>query len=216
MSRLFDRREVLLGAAALGLVPRGALAIPPDVLAALEGDCPTPSPSQTEGPYYSETGLFRRDITEGRPGMPLTLVLRILDEDCLPVEGAVVDVWHADADGIYSDVPALGTGGQTFMRGMRSTDAAGVARFSTIFPGWYPGRTPHVHVKVHLGRQELLTTQVYFENALATWIYTNEPAYAARGVHDTRNAQDGGYRPALETVVWQQGARTLAGITLTL
>jgi protocatechuate 3,4-dioxygenase beta subunit len=96
-------------------------------------------PELTEGPYYLDLDLVRSDITEGRPGLPLDLRVNVVDAgSCEPIEGAAVDVWHCDAEGIYSGVD--GAEGETFCRGVQLTDAGGTAEFLTVFPGWYTGR----------------------------------------------------------------------------
>ncbi len=127
-------------------------------------------PQAVEGPYYFDPKLVRSDINEGRPGAPLRLSLRVIEAgSCAPISGARVDVWHADASGIYSGYTGQGasreisTKGQTYLRGTQTTDADGRVAFSTVYPGWYPGRTPHIHVKVKLARRELLTTQLYVQ-----------------------------------------------------
>ena len=108
------------------------------------------SPEQTEGPYYIDGEKLRRDITEGRPGVPLLLRLRVVDAStCKPIKGAAVDIWHCDALGVYSGFGS-GSGNRTFMRGIQKTDATGLARFRSVWPGWYQGRTVHIHVKVHV------------------------------------------------------------------
>src|SRR5438093_198644 len=87
------------------------------------------TPEQTEGPYYIAGEKYRRDITEGRPGLPLLLRLRVVDAStCRPIKGAAVDIWHADALGVYSGFGS-GSGNRTFMRGIQKTDANGLARF---------------------------------------------------------------------------------------
>ena len=96
------------------------------------------APEQTEGPYYVSGAKVRRTITEGRPGVSLTLRLRVVDaSSCKPIRNAAVDVWHADALGNYSGVGAQV--GKTFMRGVQKTDANGLALFRTVYPGWYQG-----------------------------------------------------------------------------
>src|SRR5207249_6075801 len=107
------------------------------------------TPEQTEGPYYIANEKVRRNITEGQPGAPLVLRLFAVDAStCRPIKGAAVDIWHADAGGVYSGFGS-GSGNRTFMRGIQKTDAKGLARFRTVYPGWYRGRTVHIHVKVH-------------------------------------------------------------------
>jgi protocatechuate 3,4-dioxygenase beta subunit len=107
------------------------------------------APEQTEGPYYVEEPALRRNVTEGKPGVPLTLRLTVVNvASCRPIKGAAVEIWHCDAGGVYSGVQ-----GETgmFLRGVQRTDAKGLALFRTIYPGWYQGRTVHIHTKVHLG-----------------------------------------------------------------
>jgi protocatechuate 3,4-dioxygenase beta subunit len=149
------------------------------------------APEQTEGPYYVPGERVRRNITEGRPGTPLTLRLRVVDAStCRPVKGASVDVWHCDALGVYSGVQ--GNSG-TFMRGVQRTDATGLALFTTVYPGWYQGRTVHIHVKVHLGGNVVHTGQLYFADPLTDAVYAKKP-YSRRPGRTTRNADDAIYR----------------------
>jgi protocatechuate 3,4-dioxygenase beta subunit len=155
------------------------------------------TPAQTEGPFFFDTGLMRSDIRDGKSGVTLSLALRVVDgESCAPVPGAVVEVWHADADGVYSafDVAqgnSADAAGQTFLRGHQTTDSDGRVVFQTIYPGWYPGRAPHIHLKVLLaGSTELLTTQLYFPEDVTDAVYARAP-YAARGPRSTTNAMDG-------------------------
>jgi hypothetical protein len=147
------------------------------------------APEQTEGPYYIEDARIRRDITEGKRGVPLTLRASVVDaRTCRPVKGAAVDVWHADAGGAYSGFGA-GAAGRTFLRGMQRTNARGVAVLQTIYPGWYPGRTVHIHVKVHLGGNVVHTGQLYFPDAVTDAVYRRAP-YDARPGRSPRNAGD--------------------------
>ena len=141
---------------------------------------------QTEGPFYLDLDRVRSDITEGAAGTPLRLRVRVIDAACTPVPDAAVDVWHADAGGAYSGVGGDPT---TFLRGTQITGAAGEAEFRTVYPGWYPGRTVHVHLKVFLGAQEAYTGQLYFNDALTDEVHRAAP-YAARGEGDVRNADD--------------------------
>jgi len=152
------------------------------------------SPEMTEGPYYvAADAKVRRDIRVGRPGTPLSLALGVADvAGCKPVRGAAVDIWHADAGGVYSDEQANDTVGRTFLRGVQRTNAAGIATFTTIYPGWYPGRTVHVHVKVHVGGNVVHTGQLFFDDALTDRVFAASP-YAARPNRDTRNANDSIY-----------------------
>jgi protocatechuate 3,4-dioxygenase beta subunit len=149
------------------------------------------TPELTEGPYYLPNEAVRRNITEGRPGTPLTLHLTVLDAStCKPVKNAAVDIWHADALGTYSGVQG-NTG--TFMRGAQRTNAGGVATFDTVYPGWYQGRAVHIHVKVHIGGDVVHTGQIFFPDTLTDAVYTKAP-YDTRGARGTRNPNDSIYR----------------------
>jgi protocatechuate 3,4-dioxygenase beta subunit len=112
----------------------------------------------------------------------------VVTADCTPITGARVDLWQCDAAGVYAGVQG-DTG--TFLRGTQMTGADGVAAFGTIFPGWYPGRVVHVHYKVFLpGGVEVLTSQVFFDDDVATAVHTGHPAYMARGAQDRALAAD--------------------------
>jgi protocatechuate 3,4-dioxygenase beta subunit len=159
------------------------------------------TPELTEGPYYIAGEKLRRDIREGHPGMLLTLRLTVLNAStCKPIKGAAVDIWHADAAGNYSGFGA-DTSSRTFLRGIQKTDRNGLATFTTIYPGWYPGRAVHIHVKVHAGGRVVHTGQLFFPDALTREVYKAAP-YAARGNPSTGDAQDsifvnGGHRGLL-------------------
>jgi hypothetical protein len=192
---LLGRREtiVVLGVGGLGaLLWRAArnlwvLAGPPPAVAA---GC-LPSPEQTAGPFHVPNELVRRDITEDRIGVPLKLRLTVRHATtCKTIEGADVEVWHCDADGVYSGVGGIPH--TTFLRGHQSADGRGKVRFDTVYPGWYPGRTPHVHVKVRLNGALVHTGQLYFDDDVTRAIYRREP-YASRGAAGTTNATDGIY-----------------------
>ena len=154
---------------------------------------------QTLGPCYvaAET---RRDISDGYPGLPMRLLLRVVREQgCVPVANAAVDVWHTDNLGVYSgptpssicnptnrDVSA-----ERFFRGVQRTDAEGIAGFDSVLPGWYPGRTCHVHYTVSIGPDEWVTSQLYFDAALTASIYERHPDYVDRGAASVTNSTDG-------------------------
>lgn len=159
-------------------------------------DC-TLTPEQIEGPFYTDLRLARRDITDGKPGSPLTLRIAVVDAaTCQPISDAVVDVWHADAGGLYSafteqgDDQNIDTTAEKFLRGIQTTDAGGVATIDTIYPGWYAGRTTHIHLKVHLSDQTRVTTQLFFPDQVSTTVYADHDAYTERGPKDTPNADD--------------------------
>ena len=149
------------------------------------------TPEQTEGPFYVAGERVRRNITEGRPGTPLTLRLKVVNaSNCRAIKNAAVDIWHTDALGVYSGVQ--GSSG-TFMRGIQRTDANGLAVFKTVYPGWYTGRTVHIHVKVHIAGNLVHTGQLYFPDSVTDRVYANAP-YSSRPGRDTRNAADSIYR----------------------
>ena len=119
----------------------------------------------------------------------------MVDAGCAPIPGAVVDVWHADAAGDYSgfvDGSHAGEAGEgsTFLRGSQAADAAGIVEFGTVYPGWYPGRAVHVHVKAHLDGATVLTSQLYFPDDVTDAVHGEDP-YADHGTRDTQNADDG-------------------------
>jgi len=110
------------------------------------------TPEQEEGPFYIDLARVRRNIVEDRPGVPLALELTVVDSStCTPIRDAAIDVWHCDALGVYSGEPSEGSEGKTYLRGIQLTNRDGQAGFATIYPGQYPGRTTHIHVKVHIG-----------------------------------------------------------------
>ena len=152
------------------------------------------TPEMTEGPYYVEGDKVRRNVTEGKPGVPLTLLLTVVDvSTCRLVKGAAMDIWHCDAGGVYSETTQQSTEDLTFLRGIQRTDKNGVASFKTIYPGWYTGRAVHIHVKVYLGGRTVHTGQLFFPDTLTDAVYKRSP-YTKRGDRDTRNADDSIFR----------------------
>src|SRR5215217_8655932 len=188
---------VRLGGLFAAVLGAGGLAKAADSDAAGEGPAGVASgavscvltPEQTEGPYYIDGEKVRRNITEGKAGTPLTLRLKVANAStCKPIRGAVVDIWHADAVGVYSGFGA-GASNRTFMRGIQRTNVQGLAVFRTVYPGWYQGRTVHIHVKVHLGGNVLHTGQLYFPDSVTDAVYRKAP-YNNRPSRTTRNADD--------------------------
>jgi protocatechuate 3,4-dioxygenase beta subunit len=199
--RILTRREALamLGGAAMlasGVSPRSGMAqtLPACVV----------TPEQMEGPYFTDVRLNRSDIRSDptdksvKEGVPMVLTLRVSavgNAGCAPLAGATVDVWHCDAAGVYSDSGGNTTGAK-FLRGHQVTDANGSARFTTIYPGWYPGRAVHIHFKVRilagpaLGNE--ITSQLYFDEAVTDRVLARAP-YSVHGQR-TRNSDDGLYR----------------------
>jgi protocatechuate 3,4-dioxygenase beta subunit len=167
------------------------------------------TPKQTEGPFFVDERLKRSDIrvdpSDGRikSGVPLQLTLRVSavgGAGCNPLSGAIVDVWQCDAIGVYSAVNEPGsqsTAAKNFLRGYQVTETDGSAQFTTIYPGWYPGRTVHIHFKVRVsgksGRGQELTSQLYFDDALTDQIHAQSP-YAGKGQRAVRNQRDGLFR----------------------
>ena len=100
---------------------------------------------------------------------------------CKIIRNADVEIWHCDAIGDYSAVNGAAT---RFLRGHQRSNAKGIAEFLTVFPGWYRGRTPHIHMKVSVGGNEVHTGQVFFNEAVTRTVYAGAP-YASRGVYDT-------------------------------
>lgn len=150
------------------------------------------TPEQTEGPYHLDGHKLRRNITEGRPGVPLTLQLKVVDaSNCRAIRGASVDIWHCDGGGVYSGVQ--GAAGRTFLRGIQKTNAKGIATFQTIYPGWYQGRAVHIHVKVHIAGNVVHTGQLYFPETVTNAVYRRTP-YNRRPGRDTLNVDDSIYR----------------------
>lgn len=153
------------------------------------------TPSKTEGPFYFDAGHVRRDITEGKPGTPLLVEFKLVEAgSCAPVPDAFVDIWHTDADGLYSGYREQGddrvdTSGQTFLRGKQMTDSDGLAEFETIYPGAYPGRTIHIHFKVYTDERRLLTSQMHFPDEVTDEIFQSEP-YSSQSPRDTTNEND--------------------------
>jgi protocatechuate 3,4-dioxygenase beta subunit len=152
------------------------------------------TPELTEGPYYVAGEKLRRNVTEGKPGTPLLLRLAVLNvANCKPIRNAVVEIWHCDASGAYSGAVA-GNAGTNFLRGGQRTNAPGVATFETIYPGWYPGRAVHVHVKVHIGGNVVHTGQLFFPAAITNAVY-RKAVYRRHGARpDTPNASDAIFR----------------------
>jgi protocatechuate 3,4-dioxygenase beta subunit len=165
-------------------------------------------PEQTEGPYFVDELLHRADLrtdpTDGTatPGTPVDLTIqvsRLGSERCQPLAGVQVDVWQCDHLGVYSDVqdPSFSTVGKKFLRGYQVTDEQGRAHFTTIYPGWYRGRTVHMHFKLRSPATQRpgfeFTSQLYFDDALTDRVLATSP-YAERGSRTTRNGADGIYR----------------------
>jgi protocatechuate 3,4-dioxygenase beta subunit len=186
------------------------------------------TPEVTEGPYWIDKKLTRRDIREGKPGLPVVLQLTIVSaKTCKPVRGADLEIWHCDASGNYSGFEAGSSGGgpggdgptstTRYLRGHQRSNAAGVATFVTIFPGWYPGRTPHIHMKAHIGNDRVVHTgQLFFNEAITAAVY-EQPPYSSHGSYDTPHTRDmifaqaGGSRAVVTLSNRRRGAKGYLG-----
>jgi protocatechuate 3,4-dioxygenase beta subunit len=218
VGRVLGRREVLAllgtsaGVALCASRLRGAFSRADGAWPTVSALAATPScivrPALTEGPYFVDERLNRSDIRSDpsngtvKDGAPLALrfaVSRMDGAACTPLAGALVDVWHCDALGVYSDVtdPGFTTVGQKYLRGYQVTDADGAARFTTIYPGWYGGRTVHIHFKIRTDPTSAagldFTSQVFFDDSLTDVVHARAP-YATKGPRTLRNAGDFIYR----------------------
>jgi protocatechuate 3,4-dioxygenase beta subunit len=206
VGRVLSRREVvgLLGLSGVAVLVESARAQAPHPAGA--APVCVVQPQQTEGPYFSDLMLNRSDVrsdppsTALKPGAPLALTFNVTEMSasgaCSALAGAQVDIWQCDALGVYSDAvdPNFKTVGQKFLRGYQVTDAKGLARFTTIYPGWYAGRAVHIHFKIRTnpkgqGGQEF-TSQLYFDESMTDRVHAAAP-YASKGKGRTRNEQDG-------------------------
>ena len=234
--RNLSRRAFMVGGAALISTASRILTAAPRC---------TLTPEQEEGPYYVDFGKARRDVTEGKPGVPLQLRVALVDaKRCEPLEAAAVDIWHCDATGIYSGFtangggddsgrgfgpPAGGRGGPgrggpggtgrpggrggrgqgpidetRFLRGIQITNRQGIAEFATVYPGWYAGRTIHIHLKVHLGGSAGMeryagghvshTGQLFLPEDITDQIAKMDPYVKHSNVHRTLHTEDNIFR----------------------
>jgi protocatechuate 3,4-dioxygenase beta subunit len=217
---LMTRRQALQ--TALGLGAGAVLLGGPSLLGgapiddALAATACTLTPEQEEGPFYVALEQVRSNIVGGRTGVKLQLRVTVIDSStCKPISGAAVDIWQADAIGQYSDESQQGTVGQTWLRGVQLTNTAGLARFTTIYPGFYQGRAPHIHAKVHIGGGAAgskysgghvsHTGQMFFPEAISSKVYKTRP-YLADPNTRTYTATDHVYTE-------QGGARSVLKLT---
>ena len=160
----------------------------------------TSTPSETAGPFptKSPASLAMQDIRSDRTGVPLSINITIQNKNasCAGLEGAMVDIWHCDKDGYYSEYGGSGMQSANFtsvhfLRGRQTTNASGLAAFTSIFPGWYSGRAPHIHVHIYnASGKSLLVTQIAFPTDICNNVYTKATNFYTRGTQDTSNARD--------------------------
>ncbi|WP_375444007.1 intradiol ring-cleavage dioxygenase [uncultured Fibrella sp.] len=183
------------------------------------------SPSETEGPFPTKVpaNFVRKDIRDNRTGVMMTMNITIKNKNtsCAALAGAIVDVWHCDKDGYYSEYGGSGMQSvnfQTvdFLRGRQTTDASGLAAYTSIFPGWYSGRAPHIHVHVYnAAGKSLLVTQIAFPYAIANTLYTTGQSYGyTKGAQDTLNERDNVFSDGFTTELATLSGSPSAGYTL--
>jgi protocatechuate 3,4-dioxygenase beta subunit len=163
----------------------------------------------------NNTAFHRRDITEGRSGLPLALTLTVVNVNnaCAAVGGVQVEVWQCDAGGTYSEYGA--GAGQTFLRGVQTTDVNGQVTFTTIYPGWYQGRATHIHVDVYRSGTIVKTTQMAFPEDVSRTVYASG-VYASKGQNATTNAGDNVFSDGTTGELATLSGNTSSGYTATL
>ena len=198
----FDFTQLNRRQALLGLTGASALLLSnPEPMLAQNLACVL-SPVMTEGPYWVDDKLNRSDVrvdpsdNTTRAGTPLSLTINVYDilgTGCSQLSGALVDIWHCDAAGVYSDVAANNTVGKKFLRGYQTTNTAGQVNFTTVYPGWYSGRAIHIHVRVRTYNGTTVlgnyVTQLFFDDSITDTVFQSAP-YNTRNARDTRNAAD--------------------------
>jgi hypothetical protein len=171
------------------------------------GECAV-TPEGEIGPYFADdsaTGFNRTNIlsnldgTSTQTGVPLTLNVTVVDAEkaCAPYVGAQVDIWHCNASGVYSDIAAESTSSEQWLRGYQRSDASGQLTFTTVIPGWYSGRTTHIHLRIRSSYSEASSTsdgtntvQCFFDQTLIDTLSTTVAPYSAEGKNPTTNASD--------------------------
>ena len=203
-SKRVSRREALglIGAASAGLAAcNGSSPTSPSTTSTTPSTSTTTTPatsaaacvvtpSETAGPFPSITLPVRSDVREDRAGLPLTLAITVVNAgaSCAPVTNASVEIWHCDAAGNYSEYGNLTS--STWLRGIQPVDGSGVARFTTIYPGWYAGRATHIHIEVFVNNRSVKTSQIAFPEEINSAVYTTG-VYASKGQNPTKNTNDG-------------------------
>lgn len=188
------------------------------------GDC-LKSPAETEGPFPTKNpaSLEMMDIRDDRAGVSMIANITIADGDngCSPISGAIVDIWHCDKDGYYSEYGGTGLQRQdfsdvSFLRGRQVANADGVVSFQTIFPGWYRGRATHIHVHVYdADGRSLLVTQIAFPEDVAKTVHTTATDFYTNGEQDTTNSRDNVFGNDVAAQLAQVEGSISDGYTLT-
>lgn len=190
-----------------------------------DSDACTATPVETEGPFPTHTpsSLVTNDIRSDRTGVLLTVNITInnSNNNCSALSGAIVDIWHCDKDGNYSEYG--GTQMQSsnytsvhFLRGRQTTNTSGVVTFTSIFPGWYSGRAPHIHVHVYdANGTSLLVTQIAFPADVTNTVYTTATDFYTKGAQDTSNTQDNIFADSLAQELATVSGNITDGYTLT-
>jgi protocatechuate 3,4-dioxygenase beta subunit len=183
------------------------------------------SPEETAGPYPDRLGMInnaaflRRDITEGKSGLPMMLTMTIVStrNSCAPISNAQVEIWQCDASGNYSEYaqPSYNGTGQTFLRGLQTTDGNGQVTFKTIYPGWYAGRATHIHVQVFMNGMVVKTTQIAFPEAISSSVYRTG-VYASHGQNATSNASDNVFADGVSDELATLSGDTASGYSASL
>src|SRR5262245_32414831 len=179
------------------------------------------SPEETAGPYPDRTGMlnnpafYRRDVTEGRPGLALALTITVVNTrtSCGPLADAAVEIWQCDAAGNYSEYGQ--SSAQTFLRGLQTTDSAGRVTFNTIYPGWYMGRATHIHVEIYVNGRTVKTTQIAFPESISGAVYRTG-VYATKGQNTTTNACDNVFSDGVQDEMATLSGDTSSGYTATI
>lgn len=161
------------------------------------------TPQEEQGPFFVDGQLERSDIIYDtstktvQPGLPLFLKLtfnQVTDGVVTPLVGSRIDLWSANASGLYSDESSQGTSGENYLRGYQITNSAGLVEFLTIYPGWYSGRTPHIHCIVRIMSGTTTTyefiSQFFFTDELTAKVYTLAPYASRASTQNTFNTND--------------------------
>jgi protocatechuate 3,4-dioxygenase beta subunit len=172
------------------------------------------TPSETAGPFPSITLPVRSDVREDRTGLLLTLAIAVVNTNasCAPAVNASVEIWHCDAAGSYSEYGNVSS--STWLRGVQPVDANGVARFTTIYPGWYAGRATHIHIEVFVNNRSVKTTQIAFPEEINSAVYATG-VYASKGQNPTRAANDMVFSDGVTSELASVAGNTTSGYAAT-